>query len=130
MVAQVILVVEDEVLIRMELADLLREFGYDVLEAANGEEGMTILMSDKTIDLIITDVRMPGSIDGMELTALAKRHCPSLPVIVSSGHLLPEASDPADMFLQKPFLEQSVLTAVESLIGPACWKSVQDRNAS
>ncbi len=128
--AQVILIVEDEVIIRMLLADLLREFAYEVLEAANGEEGMTVVVTAHKLDLVITDVRMPGRVDGMELTASVKRLYPSLPVIVSSGHLLPEASHPADLFLQKPFVETSVLRAVESLIGPACRNAEQVQNAS
>jgi len=129
MSAQVILLVEDEVLIRMQLADLLREVGYEVLEAANGEEATMILATAEKLDLIVTDVRMPGSMDGIELTASAKRLCPSLPVIVFSGHLSPGAADPADLFIQKPFRENEVLSAVENLIGAACQNANQERNA-
>ncbi|MDO9443519.1 MAG: response regulator [Beijerinckiaceae bacterium] len=80
--AQTILVVEDEFLIRFMLADSLREIGYQVLEAADGDEGFEIIMSGQVIDLIVTDVRMPGAIGGMELTRRSKSLAPARPVIV------------------------------------------------
>jgi CheY-like chemotaxis protein len=91
---QTILVVEDELLIRFVLTDVLREAGYQVVEACDGEEGLAVLLSGQTIDLIVTDIRMPGTIDGMELARRSKALDPSRCVIVCSGHLPPEESGP------------------------------------
>jgi CheY-like chemotaxis protein len=84
-----ILVVEDELFIRMVVSDELRDAGYSVIEAVNGDEALTILNSGATIDLLFTDVSMPGSIDGLGLVAFARASFPNLPVVVTSAHLLP-----------------------------------------
>jgi CheY-like chemotaxis protein len=67
----------------------LRDAGYSVIEAVNGDEALTILNSGATIDLLFTDVSMPGSIDGLGLVAFARASFPNLPVVVTSAHLLP-----------------------------------------
>ncbi len=119
---QVILVVEDEVMIRMLMADVLRDEGYQVIEAASGDEGWAILASGQDVHLLITDVRMPGKIDGIELAARSKGLHPQRPVIVVSGHLPPTASHQADEFLQKPYVPTTYLKVVDKLIGPPCQK--------
>ena len=115
---QTILVVEDEVMIRMLMADVLRDEGYVVIEAASGDEGRDLLLSMHDIDLIVTDVRMPGQIDGVALTALAKQMSPHRPVVVVSGHLPPAAADSADEFIAKPYLPSTFLQVIAKLIGP------------
>lgn len=97
--AQTILVVEDEILIRFILADSLRDIGFQVLEAGDGDEGLQILNSGQVIDLIVTDVRMPGEVDGMQLTRRSKSLAPGRPVIVCSAHLYESEAFPADEFL-------------------------------
>lgn len=126
---QVVLVVEDEVLIRMVVTDLLREAGYRVVEAASGDEATSILASGQRLDLLITDVRMPGDIDGMDLTFQWKRSRPERPAIVVSGHLSQGASYPADLFLSKPYAGDALLAAVERLIGPPCQDNLTNRTA-
>ena len=86
---QTILVVEDEFLIRFMLPDSLREIGYQVLEAVDGDEGFDILLSGQAVELIVTDVRMPGTIDGMELTRRSK----SLARLGLSSCVRPTCSD-------------------------------------
>src|SRR5438309_1671281 len=102
---QIILIVDDEILVRMMLGDILCEAGYEVMEAASADEGLLILEARQDYDLMITDVRMPGEIDGLELMGHSKRLYPQRPVVVSSGHLPPEAARPADAFLPKPYVE-------------------------
>ena len=70
------------------LSDELRDVGYQVIEACDATEALSVL---KTLqpDLIISDVRMPGPLDGMELLALVRETIPTLPVIIISGHLHP-----------------------------------------
>lgn len=127
--AQTILVVEDEFLIRFMLADSLREFGYQVLEAANGDEGFEILISGQVIDLIVTDVRMPGAIDGMELTRRSKLLAPARPVIVCSADLFKSQSRPADEFLAKPYTIEALAGLTARLIGDPWQKSSRNHSA-
>jgi CheY-like chemotaxis protein len=127
--AQTILVVEDEFLIRFMLADSLRELGYQVMEAADGDEGFEILVSGQVIDLLVTDVRMPGGVDGMELTRRSKSLVPARPVIVCSADLFRSQSYPADEFLAKPYTIDALAGLVARLIGDPWQKSSQIHSA-
>ena len=127
--AQTILVVEDEFLIRFMLADSLRDIGYEVLEAANGDEGFDILISGQAVDLMVTDVRMPGGVDGMELTRRSKSLAPGRPVIVCSAHLFRSESNPADEFLAKPYTVAALADAIARLIGDPWQQSSQIHSA-
>jgi CheY-like chemotaxis protein len=111
-----ILVVEDELLIRLMVSDELREAGYDVVEACDADEALVVLGTSTRIDLVISDVRMPGSIDGLELLAVLRTNYPTIPVIITSGHLEPRVAlqDGAAQFLAKPFTLCAVMEAVES----------------
>lgn len=127
--AQTILVVEDEILIRFILADSLRDIGFQVLEAGDGDEGLQILNSGQVIDLIVTDVRMPGEVDGMELTRRSKSLAPRRPVIVCSAHLYESEAFPADEFLAKPYSIAALAEMIEQLIGDPWQKSSQAHSA-
>lgn len=127
--AQTILVVEDEILIRFILADSLRDIGFQVLEAGDGDEGLQILNSGQVIDLIVTDVRMPGEVDGMELTRRSKSLAPGRPVIVCSAHLYESEAFPADEFLAKPYSIAALAEMIEQLIGDPWQKSSQAHSA-
>ena len=115
-----ILVVEDEFLIRMMVSEGFREAGYQVCEAANADWALRLIESF-TPDLIVTDVQMPGSINGLEMLATVRRSYPVLPVIVTSGHLA--ASDiPVDdrtFFWPKPVAFVKLIAVVQNTIGPA-----------
>ena len=126
---QTILVVEDEFLIRFMLADGLRDIGYQVLEAADGEEGFDVLSSGQVVDLVVTDVRMPGGIDGMELTRRSKSLAHGRPVIVCSAHLFRSESHPADEFLAKPYTFAALADVIARLIGDPWQKSSQTLSA-
>ena len=115
-----ILVVEDEMLIRMLIADELRDADYDVVEAGDADEALEVLGTSAPVDLIISDVRMPGSIDGLGLLAAVKAKCPELPFIVTSGHIEPHVAIQrgADQFLPKPYSAHVVLSVIhEQLSG-------------
>ena len=127
--AQTILVVEDEILIRFILADSLRDIGFQVLEAGDGDEGLQILNSGQVIDLIVTDVRMPGEVDGMELTRRSKWLAPGRPVIVCSAHLYESEAFPADEYLAKPYSIAALAEAIARLIGDPWQKSSQAHSA-
>lgn len=113
-----VLVVEDEFLIRIMLSEELRDAGYHVIEACDAAEALSVL---KTVgpDLIISDVRMPGSIDGLDLLARVRENSPTLPVIIISGHLLPAQAmiEGATQFVAKPFLLEAVVEAARKALG-------------
>jgi DNA-binding NtrC family response regulator len=110
-----ILVVEDELLIRIIVGDELRGAGYDVIEACDADEALMVLRSSVRVDLIISDVRMPGSMDGLGLLAFVRNAFPTIPVIITSGHLEPTLAiaDGAIQFLAKPYGIDQVVRAVQ-----------------
>ena len=125
-----ILLVEDDVLIRLAMADVLRDEGYEVVEAANGDEALTVLDTSEELHLVITDIRMPGPIDGLAFAALVKDRQSATPVLVMSSHLPDDADRRFDQFLAKPFTFSALLDAVKELIG-AEWKTKSmNRDAS
>ena len=81
-----ILIAEDEVLARLVLAEYLQDCGYRVLEAANAFEAMQILIEDCRIDILFTDVQMPGEMNGFGLATWTRQHRPEIRIIVTSGH--------------------------------------------
>lgn len=109
-----VLVVEDEVLIRIMLCDVLRDEGYHVIEACDADEAL-IILGTAAPDIIISDVRMPGSIDGMGLLAVVRETLPTLPVIITSAHLQATlaVADGATQFIAKPYSMESVIEAVQ-----------------
>jgi two-component system, response regulator PdtaR len=113
----VVLIVEDEILIRMLLADALRQADCDVIEAANAEEALAVLHTSRQPDVLVTDVRMPGSVDGFELAAYVRRTKPGLKVIITSGHAGPNgAIGLADVFLPKPYELGAIVGSIRSLM--------------
>jgi DNA-binding NtrC family response regulator len=108
-----VLVVEDEVLIRFDLSDHLRDCGFDVVEAANADEALQFLAS-VPIDVVVTDVRMPGSMDGIQLAHLLHRERPQIGVIVVSGHADADQVPSGVPVVAKPFNMGDLLDLVGS----------------
>ena len=113
-----VLVVEDEILIRLMMSDGLRDEGYQVIEAASADEALIIL---ETVipDILVTDVRMPGSIDGLGLLKVVKETLATLPVILTSGHLDPAEAlaAGATQFVQKPYSAEALVREVGIVLG-------------
>jgi DNA-binding NtrC family response regulator len=125
----IILLVEDELLIRVSLAESLREAGFVVLEACNGEEGKMLISTGHPIDLVVSDVRMPGAIDGVEFSIWLKQFHPWVPIVLMSGHL--NINDhPAQGFLRKPFQFVELEALIHELIDPEWLNKRNNRNAS
>jgi DNA-binding NtrC family response regulator len=82
-----VLVVEDEVLIRLHVADYFRDCGFQVLEAADGSEALRILQGDTPVHAVFSDVTLPGEPDGFALARWIRDHRPGLPVILTSGEV-------------------------------------------
>lgn len=112
-----VLVVEDEVLIRMLIVDELKSLGLTVLEAASADEALLILLSDVPVQVLFTDVRMPGCMDGVELVRRARAMRPHLIVIVTSGHSPNISLKEADAFFEKPFSVAEVSAMIARAIG-------------
>jgi CheY-like chemotaxis protein len=115
-----ILVVDDEVLIRMAVSDFLQECGFKVLEASNAAEAIEMIKShESTIDLVFSDIRMPGELDGFGLSKWIRENT-SLPVILTSGDS--SKSDAAhelcaeEPFLKKPYDLQYAVAQIRQVI--------------
>ncbi len=113
-----VLIVEDEVLIRMSSAAMLEDAGFRILEAGSSAEALEMLLENKDIDVLMTDVRMPGEMDGLDLVALVHRVHPDIRAIVVSGNT--SAEDACDAgaigFLPKPYMAHSLVRAVKDLL--------------
>lgn len=110
-----VLVVEDEMLIRILATDSLQESGFTVLEAADAAEALRILDEHDDVDVLVTDVNMPGPMDGVALAELMHDRRPELGLIITSGR---GEFDPADLpttslYLAKPYLPRQLAAAVE-----------------
>jgi two-component system, response regulator PdtaR len=117
-VEHTILIVEDEVLIRMSSAATLEDAGFHILEAGCSAQAMEILLGRTDINVLMTDVRMPGEMDGLDLVALVKRCHPDIRSIVVSGNTsADEASNAGAIgFLSKPYMAHSLVRAMKDLI--------------
>ena len=112
----VILVVEDEFLINSTTSDDLRSAGYEVVSAFNADEAIEILEHRTDIQLVFTDIDMPGSMDGLRLAAAVRDRWPPVHIIITSGKTKPSRSQmPKDgRFIPKPWRIHEVVDAVRS----------------
>jgi CheY-like chemotaxis protein len=114
----VVLIVEDEFLIRMDAIDALGAAGYDVLDAGNADEAIAILEERDDVHVIFTDIDMPGSMDGLKLAHFVRDRWPPVKIVATSGHAriadtdLPEGG----RFLQKPYTPTQVITTIDRLM--------------
>lgn len=109
-----ILVVEDEPLIRMTAVATLEDAGFQVLEAGNSAQALDMLSHHDEVSILLTDVRMPGSMDGLALVAQVQHDHPGIRSIVMSAHATAmQASDAGAVgFLRKPYMEHTMVQAV------------------
>jgi CheY-like chemotaxis protein len=109
-----VLVVEDEVMMRTKLTEELEEAGYSVIEASDGTEAVEILTLRSDVKIVISDVRMPGPIDGVELCCRVRSGYPGIKVVLSSGE--PNAADSTahDGFFLKPYRVAWIIKHIRS----------------
>jgi CheY-like chemotaxis protein len=100
-----VLVVEDEVLIRMATADYLRGCGYRVVEAGSGDEAVAVLKTDIRVDVVFTDVSMPGTLNGFGLAQWVRVERPGVRVILTSG-ITRTAQEAQDLCAHGPLMEK------------------------
>ena len=112
-----VLVVEDEVLIRLMIADALRSEGLTVIEASSGDEALSVLQSALPIQLLLTDIRMATELDGL---ALARAARPGLKLVVASSQVSSnEVAGLADAFFRKPYVVNLIVDRIKSLLKEA-----------
>ena len=99
-----VLVVEDEMILRMRAVDIVEDAGFNPIEAVNADQAISILESRSDISLLFTDIQMPGSIDGLKLAHAVHDRWPSIKIILVSGQVNPSDTErPADSrFFGKP----------------------------
>lgn len=97
-----VLVVEDEPLLRLDIAQAFRAAGFAVYEAGTAEDALDALGTGHDIDLVFTDIEMPGRLDGLDLARIVRARWPGLPVLVTSGSVRPEARE-ISRFIPKPY---------------------------
>jgi two-component system, response regulator PdtaR len=113
-----ILLVEDEVLLRMDTADSLRDTGCIVVEAAHAAAALEYLATGAPCDLVVSDVRMPGPMDGIALATHLRANRPDLPVILVSGHASRRETAAANAFLPKPYRQEALVALIRALVDP------------
>jgi CheY-like chemotaxis protein len=115
----VVLIAEDEVLIRWSVADELREFGWDIIEVATADDAIELLQTGLQVDMVVTDVNMPGTAKGFDLARFVVRERPpTVKVVIMSGHARPEEGNERlyDLFVSKPFDEREMAEQLRALM--------------
>jgi CheY-like chemotaxis protein len=120
-VPAVVLVVEDEMLLRMRAVDMVEDAGFTSVEAVDADEAVAILESRSDIALLFTDIQMPGSMDGLKLAHAVHKRWPPIKIILVSGQLKLASIDiPADSrFFGKPLEAKKMIAEMQSMIGHA-----------
>jgi CheY-like chemotaxis protein len=117
----VVLVVEDDFLLRMDAIDIVRGAGFEAVEAANADEAIRILEAQPNIHVVFTDVQMPGTMDGLKLARFVKDRWPPIKIVATSGRVkiseedLPEGS----IFVPKPYSPAQIVETLRELIDRA-----------
>jgi two-component system, response regulator PdtaR len=116
-VAACVLLVEDEVMLRVWIAEELRDAGFTVIEATNADEASAIIVSGTPVDIIFSDVRMPGSMDGLEFARWVRAQHPTLPIVITSGDRGPGGTDGLAPLLKKPYSAAQAIALLSEASG-------------
>jgi two-component sensor histidine kinase/ActR/RegA family two-component response regulator len=123
-----VLVVEDEMMLRMRAVDIVEDAGFTAVEAVNADDALAILESRSDIELLFTDIQMPGSMDGLKLAYAVHKRWPSIKIILVSGQLkLTDNDKPADSrFFGKPLDVKQMIVEMQEMIGNGVLKIAND----
>ena len=113
----VILVVEDEALVRLAAVGMLEDAGFRMIETVNADEALELLAADSDIQLLFTDINMPGTINGLALARQVHDRWPHIGIMVASANRVPQSEDlPAgSWFEQKPYSIDAVVRHAREL---------------
>jgi two-component system, response regulator PdtaR len=115
----VVLIVEDEPLVRMTAADELEEAGFHVMEAANADVALAVLeVRSEEVQVLFTDVHMPGSMDGIALAEQVHRRWPHIRLLISSGYARPHLNEIPDrgQFVPKPYIGATLVRHIAEMM--------------
>jgi CheY-like chemotaxis protein len=115
-----VLLVEDEELVRDMIAEELRDAGFHVLEAADGEAACSLLTAKGAVDVLFTDIRLPGQLDGWAVARMARQSHSALPVVYATGYTLDRSAEVSGaIFLNKPYQPSLVIETIQRLLNAA-----------
>ena len=119
-----VLIAEDEALLLSAIADFLRRRGFTVMEARSAAEALAVLKTEATVDVVFSDVNMPGGMDGFELAHWMRQHRPGVPVMLTSAKVrkvtrTTAANDEVMNFLPKPYDPSCVERTIRRLVSEA-----------
>jgi two-component sensor histidine kinase len=123
-----VLVVEDEMILRMRALDIVEDAGFCPVEAVNADEAISILETRSDISLLFTDIQMPGSIDGLKLAHAVHERWPSIKIILVSGQMKPsDAERPENSrFFGKPLGVEQMITELQAMVGAGALRILPD----
>jgi two-component sensor histidine kinase/ActR/RegA family two-component response regulator len=123
-----VLVVEDEMVLRMRAVDIVEDAGFNAVEAVNADEALSILESRSDISLLFSDIQMPGTMDGLKLAQAVHLRWPSIKIILVSGQVKPTDDDkPADSrFFGKPIDVKEMISELRDMVGAGALKVIPE----
>lgn len=126
-----VLVVEDEMMLRMKAVDIVEDAGFTSVEAVDADQALSILESRSDISLLFTDIQMPGSMDGLKLAHAVHERWPDIKIILVSGRVTPtDAEKPVNSrFFGKPLSDRKMIRQLQAMIGAGILKSVPDASS-
>lgn len=116
--APVVLIVDDEPLLRMLAVEAAEDAGFTTLQAADADEAVSLLEANPDVALLFTDINMPGTMDGLALAHVARNRWPTIKILVVSGQVRLRPSDlpPDSCFLGKPYRTEAMIAELRLLV--------------
>jgi CheY-like chemotaxis protein len=111
-----IMVVEDELLLRLDLANQLHSAGFEVIQSQSADDALKLLATKIDVDLILTDIRMPGQVDGLGLVSFVQRQDRRIKIILLSAYVDADSDSPADASFAKPVRIEALLAKIRQLL--------------
>ena len=113
----IVLVVEDDFLLRMDAVDIVRNAGFEAIEAANADQAIAIIEADPDIHIVFTDVQMPGTMDGLRLARFIRDRWPPIKIVATSGRLRVAEEDlpKGSIFVPKPYSPEQIIRTFRQL---------------
>ena len=112
-----VLIVEDEILIRDLVAEELMDAGFNIVQVGSAVQAIAVLEARQDIQLVFTDIDMPGSMDGLKLAAAVRDRWPPVHIIITTGKTRPMTIPDNALFIPKPYLTRNVVTAMRTFEG-------------
>ena len=112
----IVLVVEDNSLVRVIIADFLESAGFVVIQAVDGAAALLVLASGVDFNVLFSDVQMPGPIDGVGVAMRVRTQRPDMPIVLTSGHGAPETLPVGGRFMSKPYDNRKVVTLLREMV--------------